>query len=476
MSNLSYKKTASPSDNVDFGPLQDRFSDLLRAGSMRVSQAHSLFLQARQSALQELQALVETQIAAAAQALPVPLPINRLFAGKGLPEEKPREDFRPALKPMFDRRQLEAFATGSMADCFGVEFKVFEGKRIPRIPNGELMLFSRVMKITGIRHDFARVSEVEAEYDVPADAWFYRDNPSPDLPCSVYMEMAMQPCGFLSAYMGTSLLFPQQEFSFRNLDGEGTLLKPVDLHGKTLTSRARLLSTIVSSGVIIQKFDFELACDGETFYTGNATFGYFPPEAMAKQVGLDGGKAALPWLEQADRSAARAIEIPLRPAPERYTSTDAQRPGYRLSQGMLNFLDRVVLVENGGLHGRGYIYAARQIDPRDWFFACHFFQDPVMPGSLGIEAILQAMQVYALHFGLGKQLRSPRFGLLSGKPLVWKYRGQIVPAQKRMQIEIHLNQIEESPQRVVMDGSASLWADHVRIYEIDHATLVISEG
>jgi 3-hydroxymyristoyl/3-hydroxydecanoyl-(acyl carrier protein) dehydratase len=33
--------------------------------------------------------------------------------------------------------------------------------------------------------------------------------------------------------------------------------------------------------------------------------------------------------------------------------------------------------------------------------------DPVMPGSLGIEAMLQAMQVYALEMDLGKHLKSP---------------------------------------------------------------------
>jgi 3-hydroxymyristoyl/3-hydroxydecanoyl-(acyl carrier protein) dehydratase len=29
------------------------------------------------------------------------------------------------------------------------------------------------------------------------------------------------------------------------------------------------------------------------------------------------------------------------------------------------------------------------VDPSFWFFKAHFFQDPVWPGSLGLESFLQ---------------------------------------------------------------------------------------
>jgi 3-hydroxymyristoyl/3-hydroxydecanoyl-(acyl carrier protein) dehydratase len=32
------------------------------------------------------------------------------------------------------------------------------------------------------------------------------------------------------------------------------------------------------------------------------------------------------------------------------------------------------------------------VDPAEWFFKAHFFQDPVQPGSLGIEALIQLLQ------------------------------------------------------------------------------------
>jgi 3-hydroxyacyl-[acyl-carrier protein] dehydratase/trans-2-decenoyl-[acyl-carrier protein] isomerase len=53
-------------------------------------------------------------------------------------------------------------------------------------------------------------------------------------------------------------------------------------------------------------------------------------------------------------------------------------------------MDRITTItQDGGAHGKGYIEAEFDIDPSLWFFACHFNQDPVMPGSLGLDALWQ---------------------------------------------------------------------------------------
>ena len=65
---------------------------------------------------------------------------------------------------------------------------------------------------------------------------------------------------------------------------------------------------------------------------------------------------------------------------------------------------------------------------RQWFFRAHFYQDPVQPGSLGIEALLQALQALAIEQGLGSGLVAPRFETqATGVAMKWKYRGQVVP-------------------------------------------------
>jgi 3-hydroxyacyl-[acyl-carrier protein] dehydratase/trans-2-decenoyl-[acyl-carrier protein] isomerase len=70
---------------------------------------------------------------------------------------------------------------------------------------------------------------------------------------------------------------------------------------------------------------------------------------------------------------------------------------------MLMF-DRIThIAENGGTHDKGKIEAELDIRPDLWFFQCHFQNDPVMPGCLGLDAMWQ-MAGFFLGWlgGLGK--------------------------------------------------------------------------
>ncbi len=179
--------------------IQARLQQMLRENAQRASTIHGQFLDASQGSLEQLGSLLEMQIAALRQDLPgevQQLEITRQAAAVqgDLAEVQPlavamQTTFsRPA--PLFDRTQLEEFATRSMAKCFGPEFSVFEGRRHPRIPNGDLLLMDRILTIDGQRHHFERPSSIVSEYDVPAEAWFYRNRTSPSLPYSVWMEMS----------------------------------------------------------------------------------------------------------------------------------------------------------------------------------------------------------------------------------------------------------------------------------------------
>lgn len=97
-----------------------------------------------------------------------------------------------------------------------------------------------------------------------------------------------------------------------------------------------------------------------------------------------------------------------------------------------------------------------------------------MPGSLGVEAILEAMQTFALANKVGDRVPSPHFGPVPGAPPVtWRYRGQITPKNQVMELEVHLKPIQQQPDRVVLTGDASLWVDGLRIYEINQLSLGI---
>ena len=110
---------------------------------------------------------------------------------------------------MFTRRQLEEFASGSVAACFGPDYAILDQRKTPRIPNGRLLLIDRVLEISGQRRNPQPPAAITSQVDIPADAWYLRQEAGyPQIPLAVLMEMALQPCGILSAYLGTSLVIP----------------------------------------------------------------------------------------------------------------------------------------------------------------------------------------------------------------------------------------------------------------------------
>ena len=377
----------------------------------------------------------------------------------------------------FDRHHIDAFATGSLSDCFGPEYDIYKERRGPRTPNGDLQLISRVLRVDGQRHDFSQPANLISEYDVPADAWFYRNSAYPVMPYSMMMEIALQPCGFLAAYMGATMLYPDSEMCFRNMDSDATLLACPDMRGKTITAHARLFNVFKAAETVGLNFDYTLEVDGEPFYNGTTLFGYFTPQALAMQKGLDRGEIVPPWSERENIPGTRAVEIDLKSAQAQGTYYRAQpaKPYYCLNGPQLDFLDRVWIYADSGKYGLGYILASKKVDPRDWFYPCHFFQDPVMPGSLGVEAMIQAMRLFALQQDLGADMNSPLFTSIPGLTR-WKYRGQITPDNETMDIEVHIKKVLKHQGQIVITADANLWKNKMRIYEVTDVGIALVEA
>lgn len=377
--------------------------------------------------------------------------------------------------PLLNEEQISNFALGSLVKAFGNEFETIENRGFSRQPNTDLQFISRVVSVNGQRHHFNNKPSIICEYDVPVAPWFYTESSSPGIPYSVLMEIALQPCGMLATWLGSSFVYPDKEVFFRNLDGEGTLSKNIDVRSKTIINKAVLTSHTVYEGNIIQKFTFEMMCNGEVFYKGTAAFGFFPKSSLVNQVGLDKGEEMPAWFQTAPKATGMVqLDLTTGNGLPLFNSLNGKKH-FCLSKPQLNFLDKLTWVKNGGRHGKGYIYGFKEIDPADWFYNCHFYQDPVMPGSLGVEAMIQAMQAFAILEELGNKYVDPGFKQLENHQVVWKYRGQIVPDNKYMSLEIHIVSITENNNHTVVIAEGSLWKENIRIYEIKNLAFAIGE-
>jgi 3-hydroxymyristoyl/3-hydroxydecanoyl-(acyl carrier protein) dehydratase len=120
---------------------------------------------------------------------------------------------------------------------------------------------------------------------------------------------------------------------------------------------------------------------------------------------------------------------------------------------------------DGGPRSLGLVAGTKRVDPDDWFFRAHFYQDPVCPGSLGVESFLQLLKVLAVErWGPGTFAE-----LLTGKAHRWLYRGQIVPTNREVSVQAIITEIDDARRWLVADGWLSV--DERVIYQMNDFSL-----
>jgi 3-oxoacyl-(acyl-carrier-protein) synthase/3-hydroxymyristoyl/3-hydroxydecanoyl-(acyl carrier protein) dehydratase/1-acyl-sn-glycerol-3-phosphate acyltransferase len=369
---------------------------------------------------------------------------------------------------------LLACAWGRPSQMFGPAYESYDSaRRIARLPGPPYHFMSRVLAVHGPAGGQQPRSWAEVEYDLPAQAWYWEQSDFPTMPFCVLLETALQPCGWLASY-ARGALDTDVDLLFRNLDGTGTVFAEITPGAATVRTRTELSSLVSDAGVILVSFAVRCSEGDRLLFEATTRFGFFPPEALADQVGLPPSESEQAQREELARLAEQSqYLVDLRTRPQRYFGGSARMPG-----PMLLMLDRVTGYWPGaGRAGLGRLVAEKDVDPGEWFFKAHFFTDPVQPGSLGLEAMLQLLQFYLIERELAAGLPNPRFEpLMLGRALTWKYRGQVVPSDKLIRVELEVTEIGVDERGRYAVAEASLWVDGRRIYRVDELGLRVVPG
>ena len=340
-----------------------------------------------------------------------------------------------APAPLYDAASIRAFAVGKPSEAFGEPYRVFDHDRvIARLPGPPYQFLDRVIATAGAPWVMAPGAQAVAEYDIPPDAWYFDADRGDRMPFAVLLEAALQPCGWLAAYMGSALT-SDVDLSFRNLGGSATQYEAVDRHTGTLRTEVTTTKVSKSGGMIIQSYDIEMTAERRPIYRGETTFGFFSKAALANQVGIR--DAVLYQPTPAELARAENFDFP----------TEAPFPDDRW-----RMIDRVdELIPDGGPHGLGYVRGTLRVDPAAWFFAAHFYQDPVVPGSLGLESLLQLLKVVARgRWGLGPEARFEAIGIDDRHR--WTYRGQILPTDAVVTTRMVVTAVDDARGWIKADG------------------------
>lgn len=394
---------------------------------------------------------------------PVPLPALGGLVGYVEPKPVAVVDGFP-----FDYASLLACAWGPPSKAFGPFYSAFDGvRRVARLPSPPYHFMSRITRTDGPLGGMKTGTKVEVEYDLPIEQWYFAENGYPTMPFCVLMEAALQPCGWLASYVGSAKT-TETDLLFRNLDGTGTLAVDILPGAGTFRTEVTLTSISNTAGMIIESFDAACFIGDTRVFDMKTVFGFFPKEAFENQVGLPVSDEHRARIE-----APSDYRVDLTERPLRYCGGEL-----RLAGPMLLMLDRVTgYWPEGGKAGLGYLRAEKTVDPDEWFFKAHFFQDPVQPGSLGIEALCQLLQFYMLERDLGADVPHPRFEpVMLGAPLTWKYRGQVVPRNRVITSEVEITEVGTDERGPYAKAEAWLWVDGKRVYHAKNLGMRIVPG
>ncbi len=135
---------------------------------------------------------------------------------------------------------------------------------------------------------------------------------------------------------------------------------------------------------------------------------------------------------------------------------------------MLMF-DRIVEVSHNGSQGR--IVAEQDVNLDAWYFQCHFRNDPVQPGCLGVDAVWQLMGFYSAVRGAQGAGRA-----LGAKEI--EFSGQIRPHNKVVTYAVNIRRYSAmaTTGMAIAIGHGEVFVDGELIYSVKDAKVGVFSG
>ena len=140
----------------------------------------------------------------------------------------------------------------------------------------------------------------------------------------------------------------------------------------------------------------------------------------------------------------------------------------RLPAPPMLMMDRITDISaDRGAHDKGHVIAEFDIHPNLWFFECHFPNNPIMPGCLGLDGLWQLTG-----FNLGWR-GWQGLGMALGVGEV-KLKGMVTPQRKRLTYHVNFTRVIDRKLKMgVADGQ--VFADGDEIYSVTGMKVGLSE-
>ena len=142
----------------------------------------------------------------------------------------------------------------------------------------------------------------------------------------------------------------------------------------------------------------------------------------------------------------------------------------QLPEPPMLMINRILDISSeGGQHGKGHVIGEFDINPESWFFKCHFPNNPIMPGCLGLDGLWQLTG-----FNLGWRGWIGR-GYALGVGAV-KLTGMVRPDRKLLRYFVDFTKAIQTRRLTMGVADGRVEADGELIYEVKDMKVALSEN
>ncbi|WP_221568724.1 beta-ketoacyl synthase N-terminal-like domain-containing protein [Alkalihalobacillus sp. TS-13] len=358
-------------------------------------------------------------------------------------------------KPIFTRRDLEIFASGQISDVFGERFKQQDHyTRQVRLPQPPLLLIDRILSMEG-KAGSLNGGSIYSETNVTENSWYLHQG---YMPIGIMIE-AGQANNLLISWLGIDFENRGKRV-YRFLGGDVKFYDSLPKSGDTLTYHTTIDKHVKHGDTRLFIFHYDCYVNGKKRLSiHNAKAGFFTDEELAatqlltqeQLVPVPRPNAKLdhpivPWVSRSF-SNQQVIQFSQGDAygcfGKGFESTRTHICTPTIQSGKMMIIEEVPCFDpRGGPSGSGYLQAEKKIRPDDWFFSCHFKNDPLMPGTLMLEGCLQAMSFYMAAMGFTLDKDGYRFELIPEKTYQLQFIKQITPTCRTIVFEVFVEEIQ----------------------------------
>jgi len=371
---------------------------------------------------------------------------------------------RPPLpRVVLDSSQILELDSGRVSDVFGPDYSDLDDRLTrSRPPSPPLLFVSRVLRLDS-RKGQLEPFVIEWEYDIPRTGLYVTNGEITSLIVTESSHAVL--LGFL--HIGVDLLMPET-VRYRLTDSAHTFVGELPRGGATIRGVARVTSFARLAKGLLCHFEYDCYEGERQIIHSNIHSGFFPDSSLAGSTRAL-SKSALSLGPRIERKETRGEASPFFVEPEHECSKrsfseedlaaliegdldrcfgTAYGSGTRLPlcSPDLRMVSRIRRVDpQGGRFGLGEVLAEYDLSPDLWAYACHFRNDPVLPGVLIAEGFTQiagfTLCFLGAHRGLGPCRRSPIFGLTTRV----RFRGAVPPGKGVLEYRFTVKEIRREP-------------------------------